>query len=128
MIVPRGAMRIVVATRPVDFRKGHDGLAAVVEHELGFDPHSGVVVVFRRHARRPSGDSAVGRDGSGARLQAPRAGALCVAGGARRGDAAVTGAVRGVVRGAGLEANMEPSGAPPRGVRSEAMPLTGPTP
>ena len=28
---------VVVATRPVDFRKGHDGLAAVVEHELGLD-------------------------------------------------------------------------------------------
>ena len=47
MIVPGGAMRIVVATRLVDFRKGHDGLTAVVERELGLDPHSGVVVVFR---------------------------------------------------------------------------------
>ena len=37
----------VVATRPVDFRKGHDGLAAVVEHELGLDPYSGVALVFR---------------------------------------------------------------------------------
>ena len=27
MIVPGNALRIVVATRPVDFRKGHDGLA-----------------------------------------------------------------------------------------------------
>ena len=40
-------MRVVVATRPVDFRKGHDGLVAVVEHELGLDPYSGVAVVFR---------------------------------------------------------------------------------
>ena len=40
-------MRVVVATRPVDFRKGHDGLAAVVEHELGLDPYCGVVFVFR---------------------------------------------------------------------------------
>ena len=40
-------MRVVVATRPVDFRKGHDGLAAVVEQELGLDPYSGVAVVFR---------------------------------------------------------------------------------
>ena len=30
MIVPSNRVRIVVATRPVDFRKGHDGLAAVV--------------------------------------------------------------------------------------------------
>ena len=36
-----------MATRPVDFRKGHDGLVAVFEHELGLDPYSGIVVVFR---------------------------------------------------------------------------------
>ena len=47
MIVPGSALRIVVATRPVDFRKGHDGLAAVAANELGLDPHSGVIVVFR---------------------------------------------------------------------------------
>ncbi|MEM1149921.1 MAG: IS66 family insertion sequence element accessory protein TnpB [Pseudomonadota bacterium] len=47
MIVPTGGVRIVIATKPVDFRKGHDGLAAVVQNELGLDPHSGIVVVFR---------------------------------------------------------------------------------
>ena len=47
MNVAGTGMRVVVATRPVDFRKGHDGLAAVVEHELGLDPYSGVAVVFR---------------------------------------------------------------------------------
>ena len=41
MNVAGTGMRVVVATRPVDFRKGHDGLAAVVEHELGLDPYSG---------------------------------------------------------------------------------------
>ena len=30
MIIPSGAVRVLVATRPVDFRKGMDGLAAVV--------------------------------------------------------------------------------------------------
>jgi len=40
MNVAGTGMRVVVATRPVDFRKGHDGLAAVVEHELGLDAHS----------------------------------------------------------------------------------------
>ena len=39
--------RIVLATRPVNFNKGHDGLAGVVENELGLDPYSGVAVVFR---------------------------------------------------------------------------------
>ena len=47
MIVPAQKVRVVIATRPVDFRKGHDGLAAVAERELGLDPHSGLVIVFR---------------------------------------------------------------------------------
>ncbi|WP_432644195.1 IS66 family insertion sequence element accessory protein TnpB [Limimaricola cinnabarinus] len=33
--------------RPVDFRRGHDGLAATIQNELGLDPHSGLTVVFR---------------------------------------------------------------------------------
>jgi len=47
VIVPGQAVKIVIATKPVDFRKGHDGLAAYVEKELGLKAHSGVVVVFR---------------------------------------------------------------------------------
>ncbi|MDZ7575680.1 MAG: IS66 family insertion sequence element accessory protein TnpB, partial [Pseudotabrizicola sp.] len=37
----------VIATKPVDFRKGHDGLAAMAHGELGFAPKAGVMVVFR---------------------------------------------------------------------------------
>jgi transposase len=37
----------VIVTRPVDFREGHDGLAALAQNELGLDLHSGAVVVFR---------------------------------------------------------------------------------
>lgn len=44
--VPAGA-RVVMATRPVDFRKGADSLAALVQTELGLQPFSGVVFVFR---------------------------------------------------------------------------------
>jgi len=47
MILPAQNIRIMVAAKPVDFRRGHDGLVAVVQSELGLDPHSGVVVVFR---------------------------------------------------------------------------------
>lgn len=47
MIPAAQGVRIVVATRPVDFRKGHDGLAAVVQEQLGLDLHSGLIVVFR---------------------------------------------------------------------------------
>jgi transposase len=48
--VPAGA-RVLVATRPVDFRKGAHGLAAVASEVLGEDPFSGAVLVFR--SKRP---------------------------------------------------------------------------
>jgi transposase len=63
VIVPGQSVRIVVATRPVDFRKGHDGLAAVVQDQLGFDPHSGLVVIFR--SRRGDRTKILFWDGSG---------------------------------------------------------------
>jgi len=47
VIVPSGAVRVLMATRPVDFRKGMDGLAALVRESLGADPYCGVVYVFR---------------------------------------------------------------------------------
>jgi transposase len=45
-----GGMRVMVATRPVDFRKGAEGLAALVREEMKSDPFSGVVFVFRATA------------------------------------------------------------------------------
>src|SRR4051794_28659756 len=47
MIIPSGAVRVLVATRPVDFRKGTDGLCALVQESLRSDPYSGVIYVFR---------------------------------------------------------------------------------
>lgn len=47
MIIAGQRLPIVIATKPVDFRRGHDGLAATVQNELGLDPHSGLTVVFR---------------------------------------------------------------------------------
>jgi transposase len=47
MIVPPTGVRVLVATKPVDFRKGIDGLAAYVEQQLLADPFSGVIYVFR---------------------------------------------------------------------------------
>jgi transposase len=63
VIVPGQHVRIVVATKPVDFRRGHDGLAATVQRELGLDPHSGVIVVFR--AKRADRIKILVWDGSG---------------------------------------------------------------
>ena len=47
MIFPSNRVRIMVATKPIDFRKGHDGLAALVKNELHKDPFTGTVFVFR---------------------------------------------------------------------------------
>ena len=47
MIAAVGRLRVCVATRPVDFRKAHDGLAAAVQEISGLDPFSGAVFVFR---------------------------------------------------------------------------------
>ena len=63
MIIPSQAIKIVIATKPVDFRKGHDGLAAYAEKELGLKAHSGIVVVFR--AKRADRIKILVWDGSG---------------------------------------------------------------
>ncbi|MEM7677179.1 MAG: IS66 family insertion sequence element accessory protein TnpB [Myxococcota bacterium] len=63
MIFPSNRLRVFVATRPVDFRKGHDGLAAVVRNELRKDPFTGAVFVFR--AKRADRAKIIYWDGSG---------------------------------------------------------------
>ena len=42
--------RILLATEPVDFRKGIDGLAAVCRQRLGDNPLEDAVYVFRNRA------------------------------------------------------------------------------
>jgi transposase len=44
--IPAGA-RVLLATRPVDFRKGAYGLAALAQEMLSEDPFSGVAIVWR---------------------------------------------------------------------------------
>ena len=69
MILPAQNIRIMVAAKPVDFRRGHDGLVAVVQSELGLDPHSGVVVVFR--SRRADRIKVLVWDGTGLCVSSP---------------------------------------------------------
>jgi transposase len=47
MISIPGGTRVLIATRPIDFRKGAHSLAALAAEMLGEDPFSGVVIVFR---------------------------------------------------------------------------------
>jgi transposase len=62
-MLPSQGLRILVATRPVDFRKGHDGLAALVQSALREDPFTGTVFVFR--AKRADRLKILFWDGSG---------------------------------------------------------------
>ena len=70
MIGPSGNVRVLVATKPVDFRKGAEGLAAVVRESMRTDPFSGVVYVFR--AKRADRVKLIFWDGSGVVLVAKR--------------------------------------------------------
>ena len=47
MMFPSNRVRVLVSTQPIDFRKGHDGLAALVSSVLRKDPFTGTVFVFR---------------------------------------------------------------------------------
>ena len=57
-------VKVYVATRPVDFRKGIDGLALAVQEMFGLDPFCGAVFVFR--AKRADGIKLLVWDRSGA--------------------------------------------------------------
>ena len=63
MIAIPSGVRVLVATKPVDFRKGADGLAALAKEVLKQDPFSGVVLVFR--AKRADRIKVVAWDGNG---------------------------------------------------------------
>lgn len=70
MIGLNGPLRVMVATKPVDFRKGAEGLAALVREAMGGDPFSGAVYVFR--ARRADRVKVIYWDGTGLCLFAKR--------------------------------------------------------
>jgi transposase len=67
--VPPG-VRILLAARPVDFRKGMDSLAALVQQALRADPFAGEVFVFR--PKRADRVKILVYDGTGLCLYAKR--------------------------------------------------------
>ena len=48
-----GNVQVWVATAPLDMRKSFDGLAEVVRSQLGHDPLSGNLFVFRNRGGQP---------------------------------------------------------------------------
>jgi transposase len=63
MILPGTELQVLVATKPVDFRKQADTLAAFVQETLAADPFSGAVYVFR--AKRADRIKLLWWDGTG---------------------------------------------------------------
>jgi transposase len=61
---------VLVAAKPVDFRKGMDGLAAIVQSELKCEPFSGFIYVFR--AKRADRVKLLFWDGTGVVLVTKR--------------------------------------------------------
>jgi transposase len=70
VIGPTGTVRVMVATKPVDFRKGMEGLAALVREAMGADPFCGTVYVFR--VKRADRVKLIFWDGTGMVLVAKR--------------------------------------------------------
>jgi transposase len=61
---------VLVAAKPVDFRKGLDGLAALVQEQLQVNPFSGTLYVFR--AKRADRLKLIFWDGTGLVLVSKR--------------------------------------------------------
>lgn len=61
-MIPSG-VRVLIATKPIDFRKGADSLAALAKETLAQDPFGGAVLVFR--SRRADRVKILVWDGSG---------------------------------------------------------------
>ena len=70
MIGPAAGARVMVATRPIDFRKGADSLAMLVASQFKADPYSGIVYVFR--AKRADRIKLLWWDGTGLCLMAKK--------------------------------------------------------
>lgn len=70
MIQVTAGTRVYLACRPVDMRKGFDGLAGEVANALKSDPFSGAVFIFR--SKRGDYLKILSWDGSGLCLYAKR--------------------------------------------------------
>ena len=104
MIAVPGGMRIVVAARPVDFRNGLDGLAALVQQALRENPFAGDLFVFRAKRADRVKILAWGRHRSVSVAQAPGEGPFCLAAGAGWGDSPECRTTRAAAGGTGLVA------------------------
>jgi len=70
VIGPSGTVKVLIDTKPVDFRKGAKGLASLVKDQMRADPICGAVFVFR--AKRADRVKLIFWDGTGLCLYAKR--------------------------------------------------------
>lgn len=63
LMIPSNSFRIYLATKPIDFRKGMDGLVAYVTNSFDLDPYDGAIWLFR--SRRADRLKLIVWDGSG---------------------------------------------------------------
>ena len=70
MIALHGDLKIVIATQPVDFRKGVNGLVLLVQEALRSSPYDGTIFVFR--SKRNDRLKMLTYDGSGVILVTKR--------------------------------------------------------
>jgi IS66 Orf2 like protein len=54
MIAAAAGVNVLVVTKPVDFRRGADSLAAVVREQLQHGPLSGTIFIFRSKRAQPA--------------------------------------------------------------------------
>jgi transposase len=88
VIAVAAGVRVLVATRPVDFRRGADSLAALVREQLRHDQFSGTIFIFR--PKRADRLKILAWDGSGRPgvvLEAAGTGRLPLAADQRQRDA-----------------------------------------
>ena len=111
---------MLIATRPVDFRRGADGLAATVQSVLRQDPFSGTIFVFR--SKRADRVKLLVYDGTGLvliwkRLEGGKFKWPAISDGVMRLSG---GAAGRVVRGAGLAAGVRAADRPAESGRLSA--------
>jgi transposase len=63
VIAASSTVKVLVATKPIDFRRGADSLVALVREQLRHDPFCGTIFVFR--SKRADRLKIVAWDGSG---------------------------------------------------------------
>ena len=76
MIAARAGLRVWVATHPVDFRRGINGLVALVAQTLEADPYGGEIFVFR--SKRADRIKLLAWDGSGIILATNHVASYCI--------------------------------------------------